>query len=51
MCYYTHTFDTNSLTCSSITYIEGKGGGNEVDMKDMEESKADPLCKHLSTNA
>ncbi|GKC29006.1 putative beta-glucosidase 12-like protein, partial [Tanacetum coccineum] len=28
---------------SSITYIEGKGGGNEVDMKDMEESKADPL--------
>lgn len=28
---------------SSITYIEGKGSSHEVDLKDMEESKADPL--------
>lgn len=28
---------------SSITYIDGNGSSNEVEMKDMEESKADPL--------
>ncbi|KAJ9539937.1 hypothetical protein OSB04_026443 [Centaurea solstitialis] len=28
---------------SSISYIEGKGNSHEVDLKDMEESKADPL--------
>nr|XP_043634461.1 uncharacterized protein LOC122605567 [Erigeron canadensis] len=28
---------------SSITYIESKGSSHEMDMKDMEESKADPL--------
>ncbi|KVI09793.1 hypothetical protein Ccrd_011815, partial [Cynara cardunculus var. scolymus] len=36
--YMSYKFDI-----SSITYIEGKGSSHEVDLKDMEESKADPL--------
>ncbi|EYU38090.1 hypothetical protein MIMGU_mgv1a022519mg [Erythranthe guttata] len=45
LCQGNDQYSVYRFNISSCMYIDAKGGTHEVNLEDMEKSKADPLCK------